>query len=184
MGAGEEQPRRKAYPRHRHHPHSCRRGKDHHHRGAFPGPGEAGSEGEFRHTGTVPRPQLRRQGRGCRGRVQPGDSHGGHQPPFHRRPPCHHHGPQPHRRHDRQLPPAGQRAQPRPPEDRVAEGDGSERTGPEKRHPRPRGKGQRRSPGERLRHHRGVGDNGHSLPLHGPHGPEGKNTEDRHRLHL
>ena len=36
-------------------------------------------------------PVLRRQGRRCRRRLRPGGADGGHQSPFHRRPPCHRH---------------------------------------------------------------------------------------------
>ncbi len=54
-------------------------------------------------------PVLRPEGRGHRRRPRPGDPHGGHQPPLHRRFPRHHRGAQPARRHDRQPHLLGQR---------------------------------------------------------------------------
>ncbi|MFR8333267.1 MAG: formate--tetrahydrofolate ligase [Oscillospiraceae bacterium] len=42
--AGEPAARRQADPGHRHQPHPCRRGQDHHHRGSGRRPAEAGQE--------------------------------------------------------------------------------------------------------------------------------------------
>ncbi len=62
------------------------------------------------HSRAEPRPLLRREGRGGRRRPLAGRAHGGHQPPFHRRFPCHRRRQQPARRHDRQSRLLGQQA--------------------------------------------------------------------------
>ena len=65
----------------RHHPDTCRRGQDHHHRG--PG-GRSAEDRKERCGGTagaVSGAGVRHQGRRRRRRLRPGDPHGGHQPP-------------------------------------------------------------------------------------------------------
>ena len=76
-------------------PHSAGRGQDHHHNRTHPGAGRKGPKRDGLYPPAQHGPHFRDQGRRGGGRVQPGDSHGGVQPPPHRRSSRHRSGPQP-----------------------------------------------------------------------------------------
>jgi hypothetical protein len=106
-------PARTARGRHRHHPDRAWRGQDHHGGGPHRRPAQARPAGRAHGAPAVPRPGVRHQGRRERRRASPGRSHGGVQPPPHRRLPRRRGGPQPRRGHGGQPPQPRQRARAR-----------------------------------------------------------------------
>ena len=125
---------RQADPGHRDQPDAGRRGQDDHHRRPRRRAEPHRQEGDRLHPRGLARPEFRHQGRRCRRRLCPGRADGGHEPPFHRRLPRHHHRPQPAVGADRQPHLLGQRAGHRHPPRRLAPRHGHERPGAARDH--------------------------------------------------
>ena len=124
--------------------------------------------------------EFRRQGRCGRRRLCADRADGGHEPPLHRRLPCHHHRPQPFVGADRQPHLLGQRARHRHAAGRLAARHGHERPGAARNHLLAGRGGERLSARGRLRHHGGFGGDGDPLPGHRPEGP-GEAARRHHR---
>ena len=178
----EGQQGRQADPGHRDQSDAGRRRQDDHHgrprRRAEP----HRQEGRGLHPRGLARTLFRRQGRRRRRRLCAGRADGGHEPPFHRRFPRHHHGAQSAVGADRQPHLLGQRTRHRYPPHRLAPRDGHERPGaaPDRRLARRRR--QRLSARDRLRHHRRLGGDGDPLPRHRSQGPRKAARRHHHRL--
>ena len=171
---------RQADPGHRDQPDAGRRRQDHHdgrpRRRAEP----HRQEGDHLHPRGVARAEFRRQGRCRRRRLCAGRADGGHEPPFHRRFPRHHHGAQSALGADRQPHLLGQRARHRHPPHRLAARHGHERPGAARNHRVARRRRQRLSARGGFRHHRRLGGHGDPLPRHRPQG-SGEAARRHHR---
>ena len=109
---------------------------------------------------------VRDQGRRGGRRPQPGRAHGG--PPPDRRLPRGHSGQQPAERGDRRIDPPGQPVGHRPGHRHLATRPRRQRPGASPDHDRARRAEERRAPGDRLRHHVGVGGHGRARDELGP----------------